>query len=163
MTRLRASCLLAAMVLCAWPAAAPAQTPDPCTYDACALRVRYRLFGGQIVRGREDDRVASLGWLAPSVPLFAERSDTAAWYYASFRRRQHVGAALGFAGLVASAAALLVRDSNDDLAAGLGIGGSVLFIGGGIQLGRANERLSRAVWWYNRALEPTAAAPAAGR
>jgi hypothetical protein len=127
--------------------------PDPCSYDACALRVRYRLLGGQIVQGREENRVVSLGWLAPSAPLFGDRSDTAAWHYASFRRKEHVGAALGFAGLVASVAALLVGDSNEDLAAGLGIGGTVLVIGGGIQLGRANEQLSRAVWWYNRTLE----------
>lgn len=162
MTRLHASCLLALTVLCVWPPTAPGQTPDACSYDACALRVRYRLLGGQIVQGREENRVVSLGWLAPNAPLFGERSDTAAWYYASFRRKQHVGAALGFAGLAASVAALLVGDSNQDLAAGLGIGGSVLVIGGGIQLGRANERLSRAVWWYNRTLEPSGAGPEAG-
>ena len=162
MTRLRTSCFLTVTVLFAWPLAAPAQTPDACSYDACALRVRYRLLGGQLIQGREESRVVSLGWLAPNAPLFGERSDTAAWYYASFRRKQHVGAALGFAGLVASVAALLVGNSNEDLAAGLGIGGTVLVIGGGIQLGRANERLSKAVWWYNRTLEPSAVGPEAG-
>jgi hypothetical protein len=32
------------------------------------------------------------------------------------------------------------------------IGGGLLRIGSGIQVGRAREQLSKAVWWYDRTL-----------
>lgn len=60
--------------------------------------------------------------------------------------------ALSLVGLAATLGALLTADSNDDLTAGLAIGGGVLLLGRAIQLGLAPEPLSQAVWWYNRAL-----------
>jgi hypothetical protein len=42
-----------------------------------------------------------------------------------------------------------VHNSDEDLATGLGIAGGVVLLGGAVQLGRARESLSRAVWWYN--------------
>jgi hypothetical protein len=139
-------------LLCACTVSLSAQAPDACTYDTCALRIRYGLLGGGLIQGLEERRVASLGWFAPAVPVFGQRSDTAARYYSSFRRRQHSGTALSLAGLAAWVGALLIADSNNDLAAGFAIGGGVLFLGGMVQLARAPEPLSRAVWWYNRTL-----------
>ena len=96
--------------------------------------------------------MASLGWFAPALPLFAERSDSAARYYAAFRHRQRSGTALSVSGLALGIVAALVHNSDDDLATGLAIGGGILFVGGTVQVGRAQEPLSRAVWWYNRTL-----------
>ena len=133
-----------------------AQAPEACAYDACALRLRHSFLSVQLVQGQDERPVASLGWFAPAVPLFAERSDTAARYYASFRRRQTSGTLLSLAGVAALTAGLLACDSDDDVAIGLTIGGGLLNLGGGIQLARAREPLSQAIWWYNRTL---AAAP----
>jgi hypothetical protein len=85
-------------------------------------------------------------------PLFAERSDTAASYYGSFRRRDRSGSLLGLAGLVVTTIALIEYDSDHDTGLALLIGGGLLGLGGGIQHARAHEQLSRAVWWYNRTL-----------
>jgi hypothetical protein len=144
--------ILGLALLCACSVSLSAQAPEPCPYDTCALRVRYGLFGGGLVQGLAEQRVASLGWFAPSVPLFGQRSDTAARYYSSFRRRQHSGTALSLAGVAAWLGALLIADSDNDLAGGFAIVGGVLLLGGMVQLARAPEPLSQAVWWYNRTL-----------
>jgi hypothetical protein len=89
------------------------------------------------------------------VPLFAERSDTAARYYAGFRRRHTTGVLLGLAGTIALTAGLFAFDSDRDVGLALVIGGGLLGIGGGIQATRARDQLSQAVWWYNRTFAPS--------
>jgi hypothetical protein len=132
--------------------AALAQTATPCSYDACALRLRHTFWKTQIVQGQKDSPVASVGLFPPAVPLFAERSDSAARYYASFRRRATSSAVLGLAGLAAITVGLLVEGDDHDAGLVLVIGGGLLGTVGGILRTGAQERLSRAVWWYNRSL-----------
>jgi hypothetical protein len=156
MTHRRLGIHVAVLLLCLPLATATAQRPEDCDYAACALRLRYSLFSIRLVQGQDQQRVASLGLFPPTVALFAERSDTAAQHYASFRRRHTSGALLTLAGTIAATAGLLAYDSDDDLGVTLVIGGGFLGIGGAIQATRAREQLSQAVWWYNRTL---AAAP----
>jgi hypothetical protein len=139
-------------LLCLRAPGSTAQTPQACTYDACALRLRHTFFKVQLVQGMDQRPVGSLGWFAPALPLFAERSDTAARHYSSFRRRQTSGLILSLTGAVALTAGLAAYDSNNDVGLILVIGGGLLGIGGGIQSIRAGEQLSQAVWWYNRTL-----------
>jgi hypothetical protein len=152
MSHYSAGVSLAFLLLCVYPPTSAAQTPEGCTYDSCALRLRYGLFRTHLVQGRAEQQLASLGLFPPAVPLFAERSDTAARYYASFRRRHTSGAILGLAGAIAVTAGLLAYDSDNDLGVTLVIGGGLLGIGGGIQATRGRDQLSQAVWWYNRTL-----------
>ena len=132
------------------PSPSTAQTPPACSYDACALRLRYSFFKTQLVQGREARPVASIGMFAPGVPLFAERSDTAARYYTNFRRKHTSSALLGLGSLVLVTVGAVVYDNDHDASLALVIGGGLLGIGGVIQRTRADEQLSRAVWWYNR-------------
>jgi hypothetical protein len=134
------------------PSMSTGQTSTPCSYDACALRLRQSFFKRQLVQGKDARPVASLGLFAPKVSIFAQRSDTAAQYYASFRRRATTGTLLGLAGLVVTTLGLVEYDHDHDTGLALVIGGGLLGIGGGIQQTRATEQLSRAVWWYNRTL-----------
>lgn len=152
MTHHRLAVRVAVLLFCVPSATATAQSPEDCSYTACALRLRYSLFSIRLVRGQDQQRVASLGLFPSSVPLFAERSDTAARYYASFRRRHTSGVLLSLAGTIAMTAGFLAYDSNHDLGVALVIGGGLLGIGGGIEATRAREQLSQAVWWYNRTL-----------
>lgn len=155
MTHSRACVQLVLLLLGVCPPASMAQTPESCTYASCALRLRHSLFSMQLVQGEDQHRVASLGLFPPAVSLFADRSDTAAQYYASFRRRHTGGVLLSLAGTIAMAAGLVAYDNNDDLGVALVVGGGLLGIGGGIQATRAREQLSQAVWWYNRTLPAT--------
>jgi len=152
MTHARIVLRIALGLLCVRAPVSAAQTPEPCTYNTCALRLRHGLFSVQLVQGRDQRPVSSVGWFPPALPLFAERSDTAAQYYASFRRRHASGTVLSLAGAVALAAGLIAYDSDNDLGLGLFIGSALLGIGGAVQTVRAREQLSRAVWWYNRTL-----------
>jgi hypothetical protein len=139
-------------LLCLRAPESTAQTPQACTYHACALRLRQSFFKVQLVQGTNQRPVGSLGWFPPALSLFAERSDTAARHYSSFRRRQTSGLLLSLTGVVALTAGLAVYDGDNDLGLILGLGGGLLGIGGAIQSVRANEQLSQAVWWYNRTL-----------
>ncbi len=150
MTPRCAGVALVLLMLAVCPPVATAQAGQDCTYASCALRIRHSLFSTQLVQGQAERRVASLGLFPPEVPLFAERSDTSARHYAAFRRRHTTGALLALAGSVALAAGVFVDDSDVGLI--LVAGGGLLGITGGIQATRAQDRLSQAIWWYNRTL-----------
>jgi hypothetical protein len=152
MTNCRSIIATVLLLGCVSPTSLTAQVPETCSYDACALRLRHTFFKTQLVQGNEARPVASLGLFAPRVSLFAERSDTAGRYYASFRRRATSGTLLGLAGLVLTTLGLVEYDSDHDTGLVLVIGGGLLGIVGGIQVNRAREQLSQAVWWYNRTL-----------
>lgn len=144
------------------PAATAWAQEDACTYDACALRVSGR-GGSVILRGVESERIARIGFwgFAPRLPLLAERSDSAAYYYRRFRSAHNTSNWLFLVGTVPAAIIGVMAALEPDREAGtLGIGLLVTFTGtlvaGAIVRGPAPDRLSRAIWWYNRTLPPSA-------
>lgn len=123
------------------------------TYEGCALRLKYGLITTRIVRGADDAQVARLTFRPPPLEELFARSDPASASFQRFRtahlRSSWMGlmGGIGFVGgLVAGAA------GHHGWAAGLSIGGSVFSVGAGAFRTRANEHLSRAVWWHNASL-----------
>ncbi len=138
------------------PADTNAQETE-CTYDACALRMRYRFMGARLVQGVEEKPVGSVGLFAGSMPLLADRSDSAGIYYRAFHSANKSSSWLLLGGVAAFATGFVVAVSDGEHAvvtvsfvAGLG-----LLTGGLVRSSQAQERLSKAVWWYNRALPPS--------
>jgi len=152
--------VLALLFLLVPLASASAQVaPDPCTYEACALRIidGGGYFGSQVVvRGRVGYSVAYARRSATLDELFAA-NDSSAAYYAKFEKHEKYADWFGWAGT-----GLMLSGFVADL---LGKGGlfsrSFLLYGGGLTLTygvampeqrKASTNLSSAIWWYNQAL-----------
>ena len=131
---------------------------QPCSYDACALR----LTGGgwfsqpKVVRGTSGVPVAAADRSDDLRELLAS-SDSAATFYARFETSDRHADRFGLLGgalLVAGAVAYLVDGSRDST-------WPVVFYAGGLTIAiaasgprrRAVSELSTAMWWYNRDLE----------
>jgi hypothetical protein len=152
-----AMALLVAPPLAAQVAGRDAGQPplSECTFDTCALRVDpggvFR--GPELLRGAEGRRVVRLGRLGPDLPRLVAGSDSAVAYARAFRPPQQRA---GVAGLLAGAAALTgvildaASDANDPTPFSLAAG--ALGVYAGFEAKRAARELSRAVWWYNRAI-----------
>ncbi len=128
-----------------------------CTYDTCALRLHQGFWGPRIVRGVTGEKVAGYGLFAPRLSLFAERSDSAGRYYELFRKSHNQGSGLALAGTVIFAGFALrgALEPNRNLSTVEGVGltvGTGLLLAGVIRLLPAHNRLSKAIWWYNRTL-----------
>lgn len=131
-----------------------AQDSSSCSYDWCALRVRSSFWGASLARGIADERVARIGVFAPHLPLFAQRGDSAAKYYAAFRSRHNTGSTLALVGSALLLGSAIAIGSDSDVAGGLLVASIPITLIGAAFHGSANERLSRAVWWHNRGLSP---------
>ena len=131
-----------------------AQKPPSCSYDRCALRVKSSFFGTSIVQGRQEDHLASITFFAPGLPQLAERSDSAAALYAAFRGRQNRGTVLTLVGLVSVIVGAAVAGSDQDWGMWAIVPGGILTLAGVQQWNSGRDRLSRAVWEYNRTLSP---------
>ena len=127
---------------------------DSCTWDTCALRLRPALFGRQIVRGQESIKVAGVGFIAGPIGLFRDAPDSVRVHYDAFRRGHNTAAALvlaGLTGLIASTA-VFANDGDDGLAAGLLVASFGFTVAGIVVSMRAEDHLSRTLWWFNRGL-----------
>jgi hypothetical protein len=118
--------------------------------DRCALRVRHGLFGTEIVRGTEDRPIAEIGFRAtPLGELFA-RSDQAAHDFDRFGTNHRRASWMSVLGGVELVGALVARSQGeDDRAMALSISGVAIEVVAMIFRTRADEHLSRAIWWYN--------------
>ena len=127
---------------------------ESCTYDRCALRVEV----GNIVVGKDGAEKYRLR--AFSTPRLEERlalSDSALTHYRVFTRN-HVsgnvwsligGLTLGF-GLVSGFDDTGV---STEVAIGATVVGTIATLIGSGKTRRAQNALSRSVWWYNRDLQ----------
>jgi hypothetical protein len=130
-----------------------AQGDSTCTWDRCALRLHGTFFGVKLVRGANDEKVTRFGWSPPALPFLAERSDSAARHYASYRSKQRKSALMSLLGTGAIVVGAIIANDNDNaIGPGLFLGGLTLTIGGGVVALSAHNELSRAIWWYNRTL-----------
>jgi hypothetical protein len=124
-----------------------------CTYDTCALRTTHG-WSVRLVAGAEEKEIAKLGMFPPAEPtaLFAERSDVAASLYDSFRSQRRKGSFMVIGGLAVMLGGVFVASENEGVAWGLIVGGLGIEIGGAIVQVVAFDKVSRAVWEYNRTL-----------
>ena len=120
-----------------------------CEYAACALRVKNGFWGRSLVRGAEEAKISGLGfWVGDLGGAFAG-SPVSQDLVASFRRRHNVGSFLGFSGL----AVVIVGGIRNHGAFDDGVvtmGGVAAMLVGAILIVSAEDRLSEAVWEYNR-------------
>ena len=129
---------------------------QPCTYDACVLRVEESWFGRRIVRGPEGTLVARLGLGGPSLANVVVGSDSAVYHARLYERAQTTGTVLTLVGTLGSIAAFVAyaqRDPEDDLRSELiavNVGAVVVGVLGTTFQYKARRELSRSLWWYNR-------------
>jgi hypothetical protein len=132
---------------------APADFPERCTYDACALRIQAPSLttARKLVRGSESVDVVPLGLLQPAVAPFVQLSDSAFVHATSYDELSDRGAIISLAGTAMTIIApIVMRGTMQKIAfTGVGIGISVI---GGMISNRADDALSRAIWHYNREL-----------
>jgi hypothetical protein len=135
---------------------APAAQAQNCSYAECALRVRSAGFTSPaaIVQGQQDTALITLQWFGPRVAPVFQQSDSAYYHalrYDSYSRRATV---LNIAGPLAFIIGSFFTDWGEkpvrsSLMMGTALG---ITIYGGHLTNVSNDELSRAVWWYNRAL-----------
>lgn len=122
-------------------------------YERCALRVRHGFFTTRIVRGTDDTELARLGFGAPPLDDVFSLSDEAAVSFQRFRTAHVRSSWMGLLGGIGFVGGLVAgARGHHDWAAGLSLGGSVFSLGAGAFRTRADEHLSRAVWWHNASL-----------
>jgi len=156
-----------AVGLLAAPAAAQPPTRDtsgvmltgggqPCSYDACVLRVEETWFGRKVVRGPEGALVARLGLGGPSLANVVVGSDSAVYHARLYERAQTTGTVLTLIGTLGSVASLIAysqREPEDDLRSeviAVNVGALVVGIVGTSFQYKARRELSRSLWWFNR-------------
>jgi hypothetical protein len=135
---------------------ASAQTPEPCSYAECALRVRAAGFTtpAAIVRGQTDSVVVVLpGFTARLAPYFP-RPDSAYFHalrYDTYNRRAFIANIAGPAAFVIGS--FLTNWRERPVSSALMMGSALgITVYGGHVANLASDELSRTVWWYNREL-----------
>jgi hypothetical protein len=136
-------------------ALAQSSSSSACSYEECALRVRFGFFGESLVRGAESDKVRDLDFWIGSLDEVFEGSTAAQDLAATFRRRHNTGTVLTILGIVGMVSEVISTDfwENDDTPGAGFWSGIVLGAAGGIFIQTSRDPLSRAVWEYNRGLE----------
>jgi hypothetical protein len=127
-----------------------AQVAPQCTYDRCALMVKEGWLGRRLVQGSDETHVAQLAFFPRPLPLFAERSDSAAIRYDAFRRKQISSTSAMLLGVVAFAGAAIAAGDSDAATTGLLLLGLGSWTFGIVRSVSASNDLARAVWLYNR-------------
>jgi len=134
------------------------EVPGCDAYEDCALRVQYRLFRTEIVRGMESNRVARIGLGTPPLDEILSRSRRATVSFEGYREDHRRSSWLTVLGGIEIMAGLVARaQDKEDWAVALSISGVLIEVGARIFNSRANEHLSEAVWWYNESLVPKGA------
>lgn len=133
-----------------------ASAPVGCTYETCALRVESRFWGPErLLRGREGVEVGKLGGFGGGVDTLLAGPDSAAAY-----ARRYVNAArtTNTLSLLSAVAFVVVatrtdwfRDDASDGEVAIGVTGAALALVSIPFRLRAEQSLSRSVWFYNAA------------
>jgi len=157
-TRAIPALVAAAMLLAPGAGRAAAQAADACTYDTCALRVERRA----IVGGVEGRVVTPIGYFRTDVGRVPWQSDPARRYARLFARDYTPGRLLYVLGTVAYTVGVFEGYRREEGFTGWPlaavIGGVGVGVYGSYRLRRADDALSRAIWWHNREL-PKGGAP----
>lgn len=134
-----------------------ARAPLGCTYETCALRVEPRFWGPhRLLRGREGVEVGKLGGFGGGVDTLLAGPDSAATYA---RRYVHAARTANGLSLLSAVAFVVVatrtdwfRDDASDGEVAIGVAGTALALVSIPFRLRAEQSLSRSVWFYNAAL-----------
>lgn len=139
-------------------AQAPSDAPPrDCTYASCALR----LSGRTIYAGQEGREAGSFGFFAaPQLRPLVELSDSASHYFAIVEENHRSGRIMSFAGqgmftvawVLLSAWDHRTLQTSDWITLGVGVAGTAAFIVGHRRTHRAEDALTKSIWWYNAAL-----------
>ena len=125
-----------------------------CTYDSCALRLRYRGLGDRrIVAGAADTPADKGGFWSRKVSVLETGTDSVRFHYVEYR--SHASRAGWLAILGATAVSVAVSmDYEDNKAATISVYGAGVIIGAiaSINKSRSEDHLQRAIWLYNRDL-----------
>jgi hypothetical protein len=150
---------LAALALAplAADAQAAARSPSGCTYETCALRVEPRFFSAPLLlRGREGVVVGKLGGFGGGVDSLLAGPDSAAAHARRYVREVRTANTLSLLSAVAFVVVATrtdwFRDNASDGDVAIGVTGTVLALASIPFHLRAEQNLSRAVWFYNAAL-----------
>jgi len=155
------SVTLALVSLAFAPLAANAQSasraPSGCTYETCALRVEPRFFSvPKLLRGREGVEVGKLGGFGGGVDSLLAGPDSAAaharHYVGAIRTANSLSLLSAVAFVVVATRTDWFRDNASDGDVAIGVTGTVLGLASIPFRLRAEQNLSRAVWFYNAAL-----------
>lgn len=159
MNRLHAVAVAGLLLLGSASAAAAQQRPEyrpfpeVCTFDECSLRIQAPSLRTprMLVRGTENVPVVPLGLLEPAIAPFVQLSDSAVAQAEIYDLLSDRGSIVTIAGtVVAFAAPIIFRGAMQKIGfTAVGIG---LTVYGGTLTNRADDNLSRAIWWYNREL-----------
>jgi hypothetical protein len=125
---------------------------EACGYDRCALSISPRLTALDVVRGANEERVASLAFLWPRDVSAPFRGDEGALRFAArASRHRRLAAVFTDVGLVAVVTGLS-RSARGGHGDGRAIAGAVLaFVASSVSIHfSADADLARAVWTYNR-------------
>lgn len=134
------------------PAPAGAQEPA-CTYDACAVRLQTRFFGGtRLVQGASQQPISRNGFFALRIDAFASAGDSVRLPYERYRGYAQRGGVLALLSGVAGGLAYYYYDRQGDESMG------TVFVASGLVLGlvsaynvsKGTDHLNRAIWAYNR-------------
>ena len=132
------------------PVVPPPRSANGCSYDACALRFRYRPWSASLVQGLEGRPVT-----APR-ELFAQAGDSARVHYKRYVQLSRGNRWIGPLLLTALVGGLAAGHSRDETVRGVGLGLLGLgYAAGHLSLGsayREYEELQTAIWLYNRDL-----------
>lgn len=125
-----------------------------CTYETCALRLRYRGLGDRrIVAGAADTPVDRGGFWSRKATVLETGSDSVRFHYVEYR--SHASRAGWLAILGATAVSVAVSmDYEDNKAATISVYGAGVIISAiaGVNKSRSEDHLQRAIWLYNRDL-----------
>ena len=133
------------------------RAPSGCTYETCALRVEPRFFSGpRLLRGREGVEVGTLGAFGGGADTLLAGPESAAAharrYVSAVRTANSLSLLSAVAFVVVATRTDWFRDNARDGDVAIGITGTVLGLCVDPLRLRAEQNLSRAVWFYNAAL-----------
>jgi hypothetical protein len=140
---------------------ARAQSP-PCDYDRCALRLGGRAAGAApgVLQGRDTVRVAS-GYFTLWVEPLESAGELPRRHYRAYRRLSRLSTVLSF-GTLAVGIPMFVhyygehrRRWSTEAEVAVPLGTIALYIASAVTAASAEDRLRRAIWFYNRTLPRT--------
>lgn len=128
---------------------------EPCAYDQCALRFTLGFGSWSVVQGIDSRKVGRLGMFrGPDVAKLVATVPEAAEEARQFQRGYARSSAIlwGGAALAVVGSGLAAANDGHPAAVGLGFSGVALMSYAAWSHGKSFNRLSRALWLYNRSL-----------
>ncbi len=112
------------------------------------------MISSSLVQGVQEEKLEGrLRLFPPVVPEFAARSDSAAALYSAFRGRQNRGTAMILTSVAAIGVGIVAFRHDETARSVITIGSFGLLLAGIQQLWTGQDRLSQAIWEYNRTLK----------